>query len=81
MSDRFPEPHTCAECRLFIDDPQQLERMFPGILVLSSCYGSTRGDSGVCTVRDTFQVPEPGCDDFRPRDECFAAVAVDVTQR
>jgi hypothetical protein len=80
MIDRFPEPKTCAECRLFVDDPRQLERMFPGILVLSSCYSSARGDCGICTVRDLFQAPEVGCRDFEPRDPRFATVADDVTR-
>lgn len=58
---------TCQECRHFVDDPHQLERMLPGVLVLSSTYGSTWGDSGICTAFGTLQDPEAGCDVFDAR--------------
>ncbi len=58
---------SCQGCRHFEDDPHHLERLLPGILILSSTYGSSRGDSGVCSIRDTFQVPEEACEDFAPR--------------
>lgn len=70
---------TCAECRFFNDDPEALERSFPGILVLSSSYGSTRGRAGICAVRDTFQDPETACSEFERRPSRFECVAVDVT--
>ena len=81
MVDRFCQKATCSECQLFVDDPHQLERIFPGILVLSSGYGSTRGDSGICTLTDLFQYPEAGCRFFQARRGCFEPVAEDVTQR
>lgn len=80
MADRFSESKTCAQCRLFVDDPHQLERIFPGILVLSSCYGTARGDSGVCTLTDTFQYPEAECRYFEARTSRFEPVSADVTQ-
>ena len=61
------ETTSCQSCRYFEDDPHELERLFPSILILSSTYGSTRGDSGVCSVRDTFQYPEAACEAFAPR--------------
>jgi len=81
MADRFSGYGSCRQCRFFVDDPHQLERAFPGILVLSSMYGSTRGDSGICTLRDTFQGPETDCGLFRARVRRFGAVAGDVTRR
>lgn len=81
MAIRFSGPKTCCGCRLFEDDPRQLERVFPAILVLSSWYGSTRGDSGLCTLKNTFQNPEAGCRFFEARGACFEPVADDVTQR
>ena len=71
MSDRCSELGSCGQCRFFVDDPHRLERIFPGILVLSSMYGSSRGDSGICTVRETFQAPESGCEQFEVRDGRF----------
>lgn len=70
---------TCEQCRYFDDDPEALERSFPGILVLSSTYGSTRGRAGICTVRDTFQDPETACSEFECRPARFGCVVEDVT--
>ena len=64
-----------------MDDPHQLERELVGILTLSSAYGSTRGDSGICRVFDTFQYPLADCIHHRPRDGCFDQVAGDVTRK
>jgi len=41
--------------------------MFPGILILSSTYGSTRGRAGVCGIDQTFHDPEPACPEFDPK--------------
>jgi hypothetical protein len=72
---------TCRDCRFFVDDPYELERMLPGVLVLSSTYGSSRGDNGVCVVQETFQAPEARCDAFEPRASRFGPVANHVTER
>jgi len=58
---------SCARCRHFHDDPTELENMFPGILILSSTYGSTRGRAGVCSIDETFHDPHRACEDFVPR--------------
>ncbi len=58
---------TCKKCRHFRDDPHDLEKMFPSILILSSTYGSTRGHAGVCRIHETFHNPEPACPNFLPR--------------
>ncbi len=65
----MPRLESCQSCHHFEDDPHRLERLFPGILILSSTYGCSRGDSGVCAVRDTFQRPEPACEKYQPRTE------------
>jgi len=72
---------TCRDCRFFIDDPHQLERMLPGVLALSSTYGSSRGDSGICLQKETFQAPELRCDEFEERPSRFGVVARHVTER
>ncbi|RLE29536.1 MAG: hypothetical protein DRJ61_14315 [Acidobacteria bacterium] len=61
------EVMTCKKCRHFRDDPLELEKMFPSILILSSTYGSTRGNAGVCWIHETFHNPEPACPDFLSR--------------
>jgi hypothetical protein len=64
---REKEPRDCTSCRLFVDDPKELERVLPGLTILSSASGSTRGRAGICLPRHTFQDPEPACPEFRPR--------------
>ncbi len=44
----------CAACRFFTGAPAALERAIPGVNILSSAYGSVRGDTGLCQRRDTF---------------------------
>jgi hypothetical protein len=55
----------CRSCRLFVHEPDELERALPGLTILSSASGSTRGQAGICLVRQTFQDPEPACPAFR----------------
>jgi hypothetical protein len=51
-----------------VDDPHELEKILDGINILSSTFGSTRGDAGICRAHDTFQLPVYVCDEFEPRD-------------
>lgn len=67
MRERETSGATCCSCRYFEDDPHRLEAALTGILALSSTYGSTRGRAGICSVRGTFQDPEPACPEFQPR--------------
>jgi hypothetical protein len=66
-ANRGEERRDCTSCRLFVDDPDELERAFPGLTILSSASGSTRGRAGICLARHTFQDPEPACPEFRLR--------------
>jgi hypothetical protein len=44
----------CGACRFFIGTPVALERAIPGLNILSSAYGSVRGDTGLCEQHDSF---------------------------
>jgi hypothetical protein len=44
----------CGACRYFIGAPATLERAIPGFNILSSAYGSVRGDTGLCERHDIF---------------------------
>jgi hypothetical protein len=57
---------TCRDCRYFNNDPAFLEREFPGLNALSSAYGSTRGENGICGKRDLYLSPVTRCKDFEP---------------
>jgi hypothetical protein len=58
---------TCGLCLHFVNDPKLLERSFVGISALSSAFGSTRGQAGICLKESTFHDPEPVCLAFEPR--------------
>jgi hypothetical protein len=49
-----PSQRRCGACRFFTGDPAALERAIPGLNILSSAYGSVRGDTGLCGQSDTF---------------------------
>jgi hypothetical protein len=57
----------CANCHHFLDDPAEFERALPGILILSSGQGETRGDQGLCRIHDKLATPRMSCDHFAPR--------------
>jgi hypothetical protein len=63
-----PKP-ICANCRFFVNDPEAFERALPGILILSSGQGHTRGDQGLCEVHDKMLMPSMGCARFDPCSE------------
>lgn len=44
----------CGACRFFTGTPAALERAVPGLNILSSAYGSVRGDTGLCERHDSF---------------------------
>ena len=49
-----PPQRRCGACRFFIGTPAALERAVPGLNILSSAYGSVRGDTGLCEQHDSF---------------------------
>jgi hypothetical protein len=44
----------CGACRFFTGTPAALERAIRGLNILSSAYGSVRGDTGLCERHDVF---------------------------
>ena len=61
--------YTCRDCKYFQNDPAWLERAFPGLNSLSSAYGATRGENGVCTKLDLYLSPSRHCDHFENTDK------------
>jgi hypothetical protein len=53
---------TCRECRFFNNDPAWLERVLPGLNVLSSA--SVRAEAGICSRRELFLSPTTRCEFF-----------------
>ena len=69
---RQGKTRTCSECARFTDDALAIEALFVGMTALSSAFGSTRGNAGVCSVTDVFQNPIAACEEFIPRCEAEA---------
>jgi len=63
-----PGEPRCDRCRHFMDDPARMEAELPGIQILGSMYGSSRGDSGFCAVHARFASPGDCCAAFEARD-------------
>jgi hypothetical protein len=59
---------TCRDCRFFNNDPAWIEKIFPGLSSLSSAYGSTRAEAGICSERELFLQPVTKCPQFVGRD-------------
>ena len=57
---------TCKSCRYFLDDSEVLERWFTGLTILSSAYGDTWGDQGVCLVHERLLTPTSSCSRYEP---------------
>ena len=57
----------CGSCVHFIDDPAAFERALPGILILSSGQGDSRGNQGLCRVHERLLTPNTSCERFAAR--------------
>jgi hypothetical protein len=62
-----PERPRCGLCRHFLDDPRELERLWPGLCILGSAHGDSRGDQGLCRLFGQMATPTLGCPEFAPR--------------
>ena len=49
-----PGQRCCGACRFFTGTPAALEHAVPGLNILSSAYGSVRGNTGLCERHDSF---------------------------
>jgi hypothetical protein len=63
-----PPPGRCETCRHFVDRPHDLEAQLVGLTILSSAFGDTRGDQGLCEVHRQLLTPKLSCLHFSPRD-------------
>jgi len=59
---------TCRTCLYFGDDADMLERQLVGITILSSAWGDTRGDQGMCALHRQFAAPDLSCPSFTARN-------------
>jgi hypothetical protein len=57
----------CGDCEHFDNTPRMLEETFKGINALSSVYGCSRGDAGICRFHSRYLLPIHSCPDFQPK--------------
>ncbi len=57
----------CNECLHCEASPGRLEKLLPGLGILSSAYGSSRGDTALCQLHNQFLRPGPACSGFEER--------------
>lgn len=57
----------CASCRMYRSDPSDLERFLPGLTSLSSAFGASRADTGLCMRDEVFRRPQGICSFFEAR--------------
>ena len=58
----------------YLDDPAALERELAGLTILSSAYGDTLGDQGLCRVHQVLLTPGLSCPRFELRPPAGAAL-------
>jgi hypothetical protein len=56
----------CRACAYFRNDPAYLETVFAGMSAMSSAWGSTRAEDGICLKHDRYLSADAGCADFTP---------------
>jgi hypothetical protein len=56
----------CRACAYFRNDPAYLEAVFAGLSAMSSAWGSTRAEDGLCLKHDRYLSADAGCRDFTP---------------
>ena len=57
-------PLVCARCRHFGNHPAMIERRYNGLTAMSSAYGSTRAEDGICALHELFVSAGDGCARF-----------------
>jgi hypothetical protein len=60
------EAPCCRSCVHFENEPQHLERAFPGWRALGSAYGSARSEDGICGARGLYLSARQWCVQYLP---------------
>jgi hypothetical protein len=56
----------CSSCAYFDNAPETLERLIPGLRMLSSGYAAARNQDGICSLHDRYLPAGAQCSDFTP---------------
>jgi hypothetical protein len=57
-------PRRCGTCRHFHGEPQEIERLCPGLTAMGSGYASVRAQDGICSYRDVYVLGNDACPAF-----------------
>jgi hypothetical protein len=60
-------PPSCGTCRHFENAPAAIERHYKGLTAMSSAYGSSRGEDGICRLHGLHVPIADCCGDFKDR--------------
>jgi hypothetical protein len=66
----------CKDCRSLVMNPEALEAAIPGLKILSSGYGSVRGETGLCRRHDQFVTASSTCADFEGKAKIVRELAM-----
>lgn len=58
---------TCARCVRFVDQPERIEALIPGLRVMGSARASVRAEDGICLEHDRIVSARDRCDRFAAR--------------
>ena len=59
----------CLNCFYFNNNPEYIEQVFPGLIVLGSGYSSVKRDDGICQINDRYLSGNNVCNGFRERNK------------
>lgn len=68
-----PPPARCGDCAHFRNDPEALERAFPGFTSMGSARADVRACDGLCHRHGRYLSFSESCGDFRPAAHACAA--------
>ena len=57
----------CRVCHHFLAASRELEAELPGLTILSSAFGDSMGDQGLCRLHERLVPPRHSCPEFRAK--------------
>jgi len=57
---------TCQKCTYFQNDPALIEKVYPGLKVMSSGFASVRDQDGFCEYNQLYLSAKDHCPNFAP---------------
>jgi len=64
----------CGACAHFTNDPDSLEKAFPGLRSMGSGFSSVRASDGICGLWNRYLPAWDGCEKFHAAGSSEAAI-------